>query len=222
MQIQVLQSFSLSVHHGWGSRLELHVKMCLFCLLMVLFVWPICHCVVEVLDAIIKEMFSWMGPWQMNMSLQRQRKQLSPHPSWPGMIYITIMPLARSSLSHLSMWQRNTMRSHTDSFYILEVFRVLVFQQWRRLVLRWNCDKRNQRGQHPYPLWFPLWALIYSNTRKWLLRTWTFVQAWPSYDIYIQIIFSNRAWSSVTFWIIRGVVEQFSVEEHAASFPAVV
>lgn len=47
------------------------------------------------------------------------------------------------SLSHVSSFcitQKDTahmdMRRHTDSFYILEVFGVLVFQQWRWLVLR--------------------------------------------------------------------------------------
>ncbi len=56
----------------------------------------------EVPDAILKEMFLWMGPWQMNVSLQRQRKELHPHPRWPAMIYITVMALARSPMSHLS------------------------------------------------------------------------------------------------------------------------
>lgn len=65
----------------------------------------------------------------MNVSLQRQRKELSiltwdyiHHNDGPG------------SLSHVSSFcvtQRVAMEMHrhTDSFYILEVFRVVVFQQ---------------------------------------------------------------------------------------------
>ena len=82
-------------------------------------------------------------------------------PKWPGTIYITAKALA--SLSHVSSSCVPTPRTRicTDSFYILEVFGVLVCQRWWRPVLRWDCDKRNQWGQHPCPLWFPLWALVY-------------------------------------------------------------
>lgn len=121
-----------------------HVKMFAFGSLMVLFVRPICHCIREVPDAIIKEMFLWMGLWQMNVSLQRQRKGLS---------HVSSFCVTQKDTPHTDMHR------HTDSFYILEVFGVLVFQQWWWLVLRWGSDKRNQRGQHPSPLWFPLSAL---------------------------------------------------------------
>lgn len=58
----------------------------------------------------------------------------------------------------------------TDSFYMLVVFRVRVYQRCWWLVLRWDCDKRNQRGRHRCPLWFLLWTLICSNTAKMALE----------------------------------------------------
>lgn len=72
----------------------------------------------------------------------------------------------------------------TDSSYILEEFRVLVFQRWRWLVLRCDSDKRNQRGQRPCPLRFPLWTLIHSVAQQWLLRTWKW---WPA--VFLSVSF---------------------------------
>lgn len=64
----------------------------------------------------------------------------------------------------------------TDPSYMLVVFRVRVFQRCWWLVLRWDCDKRNQRARHRCALWFLLWTLICSNTEKWLWRTRTRVR----------------------------------------------
>lgn len=82
-------------------EVALHVKMFLFASLMVLFVGSSCNCIWEVPDAIIKEMFLWMGPWQMNVSLQRQRKELSPHPNDLGRYTSQRRPWPRSPMSHL-------------------------------------------------------------------------------------------------------------------------
>lgn len=75
--------------------------------LMVLIVGLICHCIGEVPDAIIKEMFLWMGPWQMNVSLQRQRNRgkssLFTHTD-PGWYTSQRWPPARSPVARLSSY----------------------------------------------------------------------------------------------------------------------
>lgn len=76
-----------------------------------------------------------MGPWQMNVSLEQQRKEV------PSSLLLTSDDIHHSEgpglLSHVSSFcitQIDTMHMDmhrpTHSFYILEAFGVLVFQQW--------------------------------------------------------------------------------------------
>lgn len=149
-------------------------------------------------------------------------------PKWPGTIYITAKALA--SLSHVSSSCVPTPRTRicADSFYILEVFGVLVCQQWWRAVLRWDCDNRNQWGQHPCPLWFPLWALglleigfrEHKNVFKY--DNWALARV----NLFIQQIICGRASQSLTLWAFSCVVEECgkvrrSVEEHTTSWDTV-
>lgn len=133
-------------------------------------------------DAIIKEMFLWMGLWQMNVSLQWQRKELSL--------------LTRTDLGwYTSQWWpwlalpcliflRYTERHHTHGHAQTHNFILYPWSVWSSglsAVVETGgevCDKRNQGGRHPCPLWFPFSALIYSNTRNQLHTTWKVVQVW--------------------------------------------
>lgn len=120
----------------------LHVKMFLFASLMVLFVGPICHCIGgEVPDAIIKEMFfyyEWLTD-ECELTTTEKRALSSPVLTSDD-IHHSDGPSSLSHVSSFCVTQKDTAhtdtRRHTDSFYILEVFGVLVFQRWWRLVLR--------------------------------------------------------------------------------------
>ena len=74
-EFQVSQSFCPYVCDSWGPLNCSTCEIVSLGFIKALFVGPICHCIGEVPDAIIKEMFLWIGLWQMNVSLQRQRNR---------------------------------------------------------------------------------------------------------------------------------------------------
>lgn len=63
---------------------------------------------------------------------EEERRELSPHLYWPGMIYMTVTALALSPMSHLFAYSHTETHDamymdkhrHTDILYILEVFSV--------------------------------------------------------------------------------------------------
>lgn len=119
----------------------------------------------EVPDAIIKEMFLWMGLWQMNVSLQRQRNregEFSLHPEYTSQWWLSLAFACLIFLRTITQRHRKSphMQQCTDSFYILEVYGFLVFQLWWWLPLRCNVVKETGEGIVPvFPVFLTgLWS----------------------------------------------------------------
>lgn len=157
-----------------------------------------------------------MGPWQMNVSLQRQRKELSPRPYWPGMIYITAMALARSPVPHLSALHRKTQRTWICTGTQIHSISLKCLGSWSfsggggwcwgETVIRWTSE-----DSVPVVSGFlsGLWFAPTSESGYWEHENVSKYDKWvlEQVNLFIQIVVPSRASPSVTLWSLSCVVE---------------